>query len=355
MYFLKMGRRQTNTRNNTYCPKLWTSIYIYKNGNVYNCCNRTHKIGNINSNRLEEIKKCKLLQKIRTESLLGRLTCYKHCNVIDKDRATQEYKDKQYLNQKFDNLTIMFGEACNINCVMCCQNSKSKKKIDYTILTKKIDLTSFNKGIMLTGGGPLYNKSAIKYFDYLILKGKKARFTTNGTLINNELAEKIACNCDEINISLNASKKSTHESINRGSKWDVVLDNINKVKNARDRLDTKLIIEGHMTIIIKNIEEIPLFIKESKKFGFDCVNFSCDYSVLVYLKLFPKKREQIRIEIKEIIDSNNFQSIVYLKTLNKLGLYNSQSPRIGVKHIVAMFFLININIRKFFNFLYYKK
>ena len=122
-------------------------------------------------------------------------------------------------------------------------------------------------------------------------------------LLNDLWIEKIVKNSSFIYISLNAATKKTHELINKGSNWEVVLENIKKLNKAKEKFNSGLDIHGHMTLVNENLEEIPLFIKSFKNLGFDSIDFGFDKSIPLFLrknKVFSKK---LRSEIKESLNS----------------------------------------------------
>ncbi|MCK4339930.1 MAG: radical SAM protein, partial [Candidatus Cloacimonetes bacterium] len=199
------------------------------------------------------------------------------------------------------------------------QNSKSKRNMDYKKIAENVDITPF-ESIEILGGEPLFIPSAKKFFDYITSKGKKVSLLTNGTLINKKWAEKIALHSDFINISLNAATKQTHEFINRGSRWESVLNNIQKLHNAREVLKTNLHIYGHMTIVRQNLMEISMFIERFRDFGFDTIEFGFDFRVPFYLKLHPKKKRIIRLNVKEALEKCKDNSLVDTLRLQKLGI-----------------------------------
>jgi MoaA/NifB/PqqE/SkfB family radical SAM enzyme len=121
---------------------------------------------------------------------------------------------------------------------------------------------------------------------------------TNGTLIDDKWAIKIAAHSSFIYFSINAATKETHEYINRGSKWELVLDNIRKVGEARKSLSSGLKIVGHMTIVPKNVAEVPLFIRGFRELGFDKINFGYDWKVPFYLKCHPLVARRIGFEVR---------------------------------------------------------
>jgi len=198
---------------------------------------------------------------------------------------------------------------------MCFQKHRDRTCLDCNTLVNRVDISPF-ASIEIQGGEPLFIDAAMRYFDYAVSRGKKISLITNGLLINEKWAEKIALHSLDLTISLNAATRETHEAINRGSHWDTVLRNIDTVRAYRNRYLTRVILTGHMTIVRQNIHEVPLFIKLFKQLGFDAIYFGYDKkTVPIYLLLHPffkiDLRSRIRKEIRESHDPNS---------INMLGL-----------------------------------
>lgn len=293
---------------------------LTKEENVYSCCHqKPRRMGNICNRKLIDIINNRRMKEYRRRSLNGKLHCFKHCNLLHKRELLNRKSASIIDYSELKRLKISFGQGCNINCIMCWQNSKSKRNLDYDKIVENIDITPF-ESIEIQGGEPLFIPSAKKFFDYVTSKGKKVSLLTNGTLINKKWAEKIALHSDFINISLNAATKETHEFINRGSSWESVLNNIQKLRNAREVLKTNLRIYGHMTIIRQNLMEISMFIERFKDFGFDTIEFGVDFRVPFYLKLHPKKKRIIHLNVKEALEKCKDNSLVDTLRLQKLGI-----------------------------------
>ena len=307
-------------KKQTFCPKLWDEVFISEEGGVFTCCHKKPKImGNIYQYKLQDICNNRIIQDLRQESLAGRLSCYSSCTILgkDKDRIPKENIGINYSDLK--RLKISFANACNINCIMCGRNFKDKTFLDFDIIKKQIDLSPFDS-IEIQGGEPLFIEAAKKFFDYAASMGKRISFLTNGILINDEWAKKIALHSSSVYFSLNAATKETHEFINKGSSWDLVLDNIQRVQSVRNALHTSVKIIGHMTIVVRNLGEIPLFIKIFRKLGFDSINFGYDILVSPYLKRHFFKTRKLSLEIKEAIMSSEAPSLISDYRLKILGL-----------------------------------
>jgi sulfatase maturation enzyme AslB (radical SAM superfamily) len=309
---------------NTYCYFLWEEAFINDKGNVYSCCHQKPGIlGNIYNNTLKEILKLPKIQKLRQLSIQGKLKCHKNCTLLGEHKSEDLPKENKFKYENVTGLKILFGEGCNINCVMCWQNSNKKRELDPEILIKNIDLSSIAQ-IDLQGGEPLYLKSARKYFDHCIEQNKQVSFLTNGTIMNEKWAEKIAQHSRAISVSLNAATKETHEKVNIGSSWKTVLENIQLLQKAKEKINSKMEIAGHITIITANLREIPLFIDKYKEFGFDRIKFGFDLRIPIYLKFHPiiKKRLAEKITASLKLQRNNkainVERLKYLRLVDDL-------------------------------------
>ena len=155
---------------------------------------------------------------------------------------------------------------------MCVQDHRKGPCLDLEAVRKNVDLSPFST-IEMEGGEPLLMQASRDFFDLAASLGKKVSFLSNGTLIDEVWAEKIARHSDYIYFSLNAVTKATHELVNAGSRWEAVLRNIRRVRKWRRRLGSGVVIRGHMTLVRENLHEVPRFIREFKKFGVEKICF----------------------------------------------------------------------------------
>jgi len=306
--------------NGTYCPRLWDEAFIDEHGRVYTCCHCLPEVlGRIYDEPLEEIVNNETTRRLRRESLEGRLACYRNCTLLDKSAPVErkEYLEIEYAELK--RLKLMFGEACNIDCIMCWQDSRNTLSLDFGRMKGNLDLAPFTS-IELQGGEPLFIPSATAFFDHAAAAGKKISFLTNGMMISEEWAEKIARHSDFVYFSLNAATKETHELVNRGSRWERVLGGIGRVLEARKRLGTDLKVWGHMTIVRQNLDEIDLFIERFPDLGFDAIDFGIDAPVTRHLRFHPLRKRALRRRVRSALERSPFRESVNDLRLRILGL-----------------------------------
>lgn len=307
-------------RKPTFCPKLWNEIFINKDGGVFSCCHKKPRIiGSIYQEGLDVLCNNQVIQNLRRESLSGKLSCYGGCSLLPKDKSFSLKTSSEIGYKDLRRLKISFGDMCNISCVMCHRSNTGTESLDFDKVKEQVDLSPFNS-IEIQGGEPLFIEAARKFFDYASSMDKKVSFLTNGLLIDDEWSKKIASHSAFIYFSLNAATKETHESINRGSKWELVLENIQRVRRARSALNTPVKIMGHMTIIPRNLSEIALFIRMFQEFGFDSINFGYDIRVPLYLKLHSSKKKEVSLEVREALEKSRVLSLVDSYRLKLLGL-----------------------------------
>ncbi|OVE78102.1 hypothetical protein BVX98_01375 [bacterium F11] len=310
------------SKPDTTCPMLWDDVFISEDGNVYACCHSQPAIlGNIYENHLRDIVNGESAQRMRRFSLEGKLLCYPSCSLLDKKKIVKNpNRDITTDYDTLKSLKILFGEKCNISCIMCPQDHKRELSIDHERMAQNLDLTPF-ESIEIQGGEPMFIRSANRFYDYAASHKKKVSFLTNGLLMNTNWAEKIAKHSGWIYVSLNAATKKTHEIVNRGSEWEKVMKNIQMLRTARNEHNTNLKIKGHMTIVKENIDEIPEFIQQHKAFGFDEIDFGFNFDIPLYLKTHPNTKRTLKKQVQEAIqsfDGNN--TVIQDLRLKMLGL-----------------------------------
>ena len=318
-------------RVETFCPMLWKAVFIDQEGQIFACCHQQPAVvGNIYEYKLEDICNNEIIQNFRQKSLDNQLKCFSGCTLLRQrclDICTGLKKrdvvdlEKPFIAdcKKLNFLQVTFGTACNIACSMCWQAHRNEKSVNYETLAKNIADMTF-KMIYIQGGEPLFIEGAKKFFDYAASKGMKPCFLTNGMLITEEWAEKIAMHSPFLFISINAATKETHEFINRGSKWETVINNIQKVQKTREKYHTDVAIIGHMTIVMQNLCEISMFIARFKQLGFDSINFGYDISVRAYLKTHLREKKILWRMIKKAIKASKAQSAIDTSRLGILKL-----------------------------------
>lgn len=305
------------------CSWVHDTLCIDPRGDVYACCHQRPGIfGNIYRNTLREIFNGEQIKQFRQQEIDGKLPCLRHCTLPQK--ATVSDSVHGDYDTALRRIQVEFGEKCNIACIMCPQDHKSKLELDESIIVKNIDIPQSCE-VMFFGGEPLVIKSARRFFDHCAASEAEISFLTNGTAISEEMAAKIARHCSMITISLNAASKEVHEVVNAGSQFEKVLRNIQRLVQAKKDLNGRVLIGGHMTIVEPNIHEIPQFIRKREEFGFEFIHFGFDMrTVPRMLAKDPALKARLATEIQAALDeagkTPHGRGRVDAKRLSILGL-----------------------------------
>lgn len=129
---------------------------------------------------------------------------------------------------------------CNSICSMCSiWQTPSKLKDELTFQEMELifkDLKSFGvKHVFLQGGEPLLRKDIIHIIELLIGLGLTPTLITNGLLLDNKIANKIAelkCN---VSISLDSLDPKRYKKIRGVDKLPLLLDNISYCSKIKDK------------------------------------------------------------------------------------------------------------------------
>lgn len=286
-----------------YCHHLWEEIFINHLGDVYACCHYMPEIvGNIYKNSLEEIWNSKRMKICRKRCLRGALHCRRACYIAPRHYDLSETPTLEVPLSRLWKVWFLFGERCNISCIMCPQRGQDKSipVLEFEKIKDKIP-TDHITSVVIQGGEPLFMPSAMKAFQFYGEKGCEVGFISNGTIMNERIAQMIAMYSKSYNVSLNAATKETHEKINRGSCFEKVLANIAMVKRTAKALGKDLKILLHMTIVPENIHEIALFARKAKEFGADMIEFGYDASVMKLMKKNPSLRARLAKEVSDAL------------------------------------------------------
>ena len=314
----------------SFCSYLWESVYINRSGDVFACCHQKPKpFGNIYDAPLRELVNSPVALQLRSGSLRGELECYPTCNLLDKERSRpwgHEQSTIDYDSLRF--LHISFGEACNIRCVMCDNPQRHRENpvlLDPQVVIRNVDLTPFTQ-VMLRGGEPLYIQECLDFLAHLEKVGKRYSLLTNGLLIDDNRADRLARYARDVIVSLNGATKRGHESVNKGSRFERVVENVQRIRRAREACGSDMDLGGHMTITTSNIHEVPQFLRTFRELGFDRVNFGfVKETVPLYLATHPEDASRLKDETAQAMQLVVGPNVDALR-LSLLGLWIPGKP-----------------------------
>lgn len=147
---------------------------------------------------------------------------------------------KEYENDRIptDEIRLSWDitNKCNLRCTHCCvsagENKHGEELSTFNLLEiadKIIDLNPFS--ICISGGEPLVRNDFIKIIKYIKSKyNGKLKLMTNGTLIDNKMAEFIVANFDSVDVSIDGVDEETCSVIRGKGVFRNVIASINLLK-----------------------------------------------------------------------------------------------------------------------------
>lgn len=163
---------------------------------------------------------------------------------------------------------------CNLNCVHCYIVSEDRPILNTNEVAHILEQLAEAGALYLTlsGGEVLLRKDFIEIAQHARKLHFALRILTNGTLIDQEVADKIASlNPEIVAISIYSTKQEVHDRI--VNKQNSLIKSISALRMMRDR-DTRLKI--NTVIMSGNVEDYENVYETARKFG---AAFQADYRI----------------------------------------------------------------------------
>ena len=176
---------------------------------------------------------------------------------------------------------LLVSSRCNLKCVMC--NVWPLAEKDSSITQREIEITEYEnlvdelsslgtRSLCISGGEPLLRKDVFSIIKKAKEKNLFVELITNGTLITNEIAQKLlASDLDLVTVSIDAPVAKMHDQI-RGAKglWERSTKGLRTLYDMRKRTKSqkpRLAIDYVFNKI--NCRLIPEMIDLKRSIGFD--------------------------------------------------------------------------------------
>lgn len=160
-------------------------------------------------------------------------------------------------------------QKCNLNCIMCWnKRRKNRKDMDMKLYYKIVkelfpymaEINFFLIGESFLAKNFLDMLKPIENYSFL------PKIFTNGTIFSEKIIRKLIELGFFINISFDAATKELFENIRKGSNFDVIVDNITRIKKLSKEINNP---RFHMRLVVTagsyNIQEVPKIIKFAKE------------------------------------------------------------------------------------------
>jgi len=115
-------------------------------------------------------------------------------------------------------MELELSRACNLRCIYCYASSGQALKNELTqeeifkVLDQAAELGA-QKIIVLGGGEPLMYPNLFEIIDYIISKGIQVDLFTNGTLIDNDTAQKLFRRNVSISMKMNSRNPEIQDEL----------------------------------------------------------------------------------------------------------------------------------------------
>lgn len=203
---------------------------------------------------------------------------------------------------------------CNHNCSFCMVhdfirsnlNTLEKDKIEKTILEmRKLGL----KGISFTGGGePLVHPDCVDIVEYTKSLGISTGMMTNGALITEKKAKRLANNLDWIRVSVSAGKSDTYSKIQGKDDYEKVIHNIGIL--AAQKKSSKINIGVRMLVSNENIHTLCSLANDIKDFNVDYLQIAPDASGDDYNFKNIQGHEEVFDKCEQILKANQIDFLI---------------------------------------------
>lgn len=176
-------------------------------------------------------------------------------------------------------LSLDPGHLCNFNCPHCNAQryliiNKDEVPEDKKLMTREhlrrlIDFMAEwgVRGVCIGGGGePLMNKAVWDLPSYIVSKGMKCSFATNGSLINEEVAKEMM-NCRWVGVSVDSGTRETFQKVHGVDCFEQVIENLKLLVRMKNATGSKIDIAYKFLITPENWGDLYEACKLAKEIG----------------------------------------------------------------------------------------
>lgn len=265
-------------KNNYICQRPFTEIEIHTDGNVYTCCPdylKNYPIGNIfEAKSFDEIWYSDKAKRLRQSVIEN---SFVHCNTSICNMKINEENTEYSENPPYPTLVrYSYDQQCNVKCMFCrddllINTEEKNKQYDEMIERIFIPILKNAKLMSITSAGEItaseHSKKLLKRAAE-VYPNLKFELLTNGLLFNEDFYNSLALDnrIYRIVISIHAMKKKTYETIVRGSKYEIVWQNLEKIFQLKKDGKIQDVCLIFVTFSL-NYKEIPEYIEFSLKNG----------------------------------------------------------------------------------------
>lgn len=237
-----------------------------------------------------------------------------------KESDQQGHQAARFMKEMKNRLMLVFWETtagCNLECVHC-------RRLDVAQQLMKDDLTTEQAFSMidsiaeagqpilvLSGGEPLFRPDIFEIAEYTTKKkGLMCALATNGTLVNETIAEKIKkSGIQRVSISFDGADPDTHDAFRKikGS-YQRAIEGLNHIKKAGVEVQINSTIARHNAHQVKELYQLALALDAVALHIFMLVPVGCGVEIADEEMLDPRTYEEILNWFYDISKENKIQT-----------------------------------------------
>jgi MoaA/NifB/PqqE/SkfB family radical SAM enzyme len=165
---------------------------------------------------------------------------------------------------------------CNLRCQMCAINVDQRYRpqsgraalLEPAVFTRlEPTFATLLRAFLFGLGEPLLNPHLCEYARILAAHGVEVWFNTNGTLIDDEVAERLAvAGVSAVTVSVDGATPLTYESIRRGASFSALLRGLKALVAARER-HGRPAVDLSFVAMASNLAELPALVDLGAEVG----------------------------------------------------------------------------------------
>ena len=176
-------------------------------------------------------------------------------------------------------LQVEVTGACNLRCRMCLVSyrtalGRTSGSMDLATFKALVDELPELEVVTMQGlGEPLLAPDFFPMLEYLAERGIRTGFNTNGTLLTRERAERLVqLGVEWLHVSLDGATAGTYETIRRGSRLELVQENVRGlVRAVREAGAEKPTLELVFVAMRRNLHELSAVVRLAAAWGVPAV------------------------------------------------------------------------------------
>lgn len=185
-----------------------------------------------------------------------------------------EIANKQTILKSYPrDMIITLTNKCNLNCIMCFANESNFELNDRAFEDVKTILPYLKIVRWMGGEVFLYNRFNT-LFEEANKYSIKQEIITNGLLLNKGYIDNIVSNNVDLALSIDGITKEVYEKIRINGKFEKLLENLQYLKEKREKENKKTFIRLNVVILKYNFFQIADFIDFCKKYSINMIEFT---------------------------------------------------------------------------------